>query len=262
MSEISSLAEEREKKEKEKKEKQRREKEERRKWLVPLTALIVANVIFLSLDIRAVQAVYLLTNSWLLAGVTVLISGGLAMYWFDVLYPHAKRHDNDTQKYISVVFTILAILLSGALAFADYIVGTGQEFSQAWSNILWGSVIILTIAQGVAVAVWWSIDKHIDSEAKIEKAHAEAADQSDEMAILRTKLLGLRGVLTEIKTLNKDFGADEVRTVAGILGVVLPDVKSLPNTPASAFQKPATPVYNSQTANHVDSVEITPKNPS
>lgn len=226
MSEMSSLAQERQRKEQEEKAAKIRAREETRKWLVPMTALIAANLIFLSLDIRAIQAVYLLTQSWMLAGVTVLISGGLAMYWFDVLYPHSKRHKNDNQKSLSIAGTVLAVLLSAGLAFADYIVGTGGTFSKTWSNILWGAVIILTVAQGVMIAVWWSIDKHIEAEARIEEAYAEASDQNDEMAILRTRLSGLRGVLTEIKKLNTDFGSEEVKTVAGILGIVLPDTKA------------------------------------
>ncbi len=222
MDNLTTLAQERERKEKERNEKKRREAEERRKIWVPRSALIIANVIFLSLDIRALQAVWLMTGSWLLASVTVLISGGLALYWFDVLYPHSRRHKNDTQKWIALVFTTLAIGLSGVLAFADYIVGTGNSFSPMWSNILWGSVIVLTIAQGVAIGWWWSIDKHIESEAKIEEAHAEAADQADEMSILRTKLQTLRGVLDELNKLDSDYNPTAVRVVANALGIVLP----------------------------------------
>jgi len=159
------------------------------------------------------------------------------MYWFDVLYPHSKRHNNDVQKWISIVCTILAIGLSGVLAFADYVVGTGASFSPIWSTVLWASIVLLTITQGVAIAWWWSIDSHIAAEAKIQEAHAEASDQADEMAIMRTKLTGLRGVLTDLTALQKDFSPESVEIVARTLGIALPTSNSLPRPQIS--QQPA-----------------------
>lgn len=217
-----TLAQQKEAAEKRTTEKKRADREALNKWLVPASALLVANIIFLSLDVRAFQAIYILTNSYLLAGLTVLISGGLAMYWFDVLYPHAKKHNNQTQTSLSMACTILAIGLSGVLAFADYVVGTGDGFDNGWSTTLWAAIVILTIVQGVSIAWWWAIDNHIAAEAKIQASHAEAADQNDEMAILRTKLQGLRGVLAELTALNTDYGAQAVKTVAGIMGIPLP----------------------------------------
>jgi hypothetical protein len=217
-----TLAQQKEAAEKRTAEKKRADREALNKWLIPASALIVANIIFLSLDIRAFQAIYILTNSYLLATLTVLISGGLAMYWFDVLYPHAKKHNNQTQTSVSMACTILAIGLSGVLAFADYVVGTGAGFDSGWSNTLWAVIVVLTIVQGGAIAWWWAIDNHIAAEAKIQASHAEAADQNDEMQILRTKLQGLRGVLAELTALNTDYGAQAVKTVAGIMGIPLP----------------------------------------
>jgi hypothetical protein len=222
-----TLAQQKEAAEKRIAEKKRADREALNKWLIPASALIVANIIFLSLDVRAFQAIYILTNSYLLATLTVLISGGLAMYWFDVLYPHAKKHNNQTQTSVSMACTILAIGLSGVLAFADYVVGTGAGFDSGWSNTLWAVIVVLTIVQGGAIAWWWAIDNHIAAEAKIQASHAEAADQNDEMQILRTKLQGLRGVLAELTALNTDYGAQAVKTVAGIMGIPLPidDIK-------------------------------------
>jgi hypothetical protein len=217
-----TLAQQKESAEKRIAEKKRADREALNKWLIPASALIVANIIFLSLDVRAFQAIYILTNSYLLATLTVLISGGLAMYWFDVLYPHAKKHNNQTQTSVSMACTILAIGLSGVLAFADYVVGTGAGFDSGWSNTLWAVIVVLTIVQGGAIAWWWAIDNHIAAEAKIQASHAEAADQNDEMQILRTKLQGLRGVLAELTALNTDYGAQAVKTVAGIMGIPLP----------------------------------------
>ena len=220
--ELVTLSDKQEAKKKKAIEEKRAAKEERRKKYVPLSALIVANIIFLSLDIRALDAVYILTSSYLLSVLTVLISGGLAMYWFDVLYPHSRRHNNETQKTISVICTVLAIGLSGVLAFADYVVGTGDNFSVGWSNTLWAAIIILTITQGVCIAWWWSIDNHIAAEARIEESHAEQSDLADDMAILRTKLTGLRGILTELQSLNTDFSPAAVKNIAEIMGIPLP----------------------------------------
>ena len=232
--ELTTLAQKEEAKRKAKKEQKRRAQEDFNKWFVPATALAFANIIFFSLDIRAFQAIYIITGSYLLAALTVVVSGGLAMYWFDVLYPHSRKHNNDTQKNISIVFTILAICLSGVLAFADYVVGTGNAFSTAWSNILWAVVVVLTIAQGIAIAVWWSIDNHNAAEARIQEAHADAADKADDMQIMRTNLQGLRGVLDELEKLDKDFSPSAVNQIANMLGIALPDRA----TPANKEQRP------------------------
>ena len=244
---LSTLAQKRDDAKRAKAEQKRADWEEKKKTLIPLSALIVANIIFFSLDIRAFQAILLITNSSLLAFLTVLISGGLAMYWFDVLFPHSKRHNNTAQKNISVVFTILAILLSGVLAFADYVVGTGNSFSGVWAFVLWAAIIVLTIAQGTAIAIWWSIDNHIAAEAKIMEAHAEAADQNDEMHILETKLHGLSGVMTTLQKLDDDFSPEAVRKVANLLGIVLPDtVVSKPAQPSQPMRAAFTKTVDSQ----------------
>ena len=76
---------------------------------VPLLALVLANVIFISLDVRAWEAVYILTNNIFLASVTVLVSGIIALLWWDIFYPHSRRHSNDTQIKIAFVSTVLAV---------------------------------------------------------------------------------------------------------------------------------------------------------
>lgn len=74
---IVSLAEQRDLTEKEKKQKELMAKEERNKKIIPLSALIIVNIIFLSLDVRAFQAVYILTSNYLLAFFTVLMLAGV-----------------------------------------------------------------------------------------------------------------------------------------------------------------------------------------
>jgi len=220
---MTSLAEKAAQEKRNKENEKRKQAEEWRKRWIPFSALVVANIIFFSLDIRAFQAIYLITGSTLLAVLTVMISGGLAMYWFDVLYPHSKRHENETQTNLSLLSTILAIVLSAVLAFADYVVGTGTTFSRGWSIALWAAVIILTIWQGVSIAWWWSIDNHITAEARIQKMHAEETDKDEEIESLRMKLKSLRAFLDEYKKLNKDYSPSSVRAVAEMLGISLPD---------------------------------------
>lgn len=220
---LASLADKEAAEKKNREEKKRQAREERMQKLVPLSALIVANIIFASLDIRAYQAILIITSSPLLAGLTVLISGGLAMYWFDVLFPHSKKHNNEDQTTLAIWSTVLAIGLSGVLAFADYIVGTGTEFSPAWQTVLWLCVVGLTIYQGVAIARWWMIDNHIASEAKRQKIYAETIDKEDEVSAMRAKLKNLRGFLDELNGLNRDYSPQAVKRVAELLGVPLPD---------------------------------------
>ncbi len=50
-------------------------KELTRKKIAPLSALIAANLVFLSLDARGIDAVHIITGSWFLAAVTVAVSG-------------------------------------------------------------------------------------------------------------------------------------------------------------------------------------------
>ena len=239
-----------------KKEKKRFAKEESRKVWIPLSALIVANIIFLSLDIRGFDAMYIITGSYLLAGLTVLVSGGLAMYWFDILFPHSRRHNNDTQRNISLICTILAIGLSGTLAGADYIVGTGGSLSSVALGILWAAIIILTIGQGVAVAWWWSIDNHIAAEAKIEKSHAENADKNDEISIMEAKLSGLDGILNRLKELNSTYDPETVQVVAGFLGIQLPT-----SAPSGRPAPRAMPSANLQMAASTPAAELAEREP-
>lgn len=219
---IVSLAEQRELTEKEKKQKELMAKEERNKKIIPLSALIIVNIIFLSLDVRAFQAVYILTSNYLLAFFTVLISGGLALYWFDALLPHSRKHKNKTQIVLSSISTPLAVGLSAILAFADYVVGTGDTFSKTWSNVLWGTVIVLTVYQGCAVGYWYLVDNHIKAEAKISESHAELSDQEDDMFVLRNKLANMKAFLNEYEKMEKDFSPQAVKAVAKMVGIVLP----------------------------------------
>jgi hypothetical protein len=110
---------------------------------VPISALVIANIIFISLDVRAFDAVNKLTNSPFLAGVTVIVSGVLALYWWDILYPHARKHSNKKQETISLWGVALGVSLSVSLAFVDYIVGSisipesllcGSLYSRSGSN--------------------------------------------------------------------------------------------------------------------------------
>lgn len=221
--------------------------EERMAWLVPATALFVANIVFLSLDVRAFQAMYILTGSYLLAALTVLVSGGLAVYWFDVLYPHARKHNNETQVNLSIVSTALAIGLSGVLAAADYIVGAGTAFDKGWFNILTAVIVILSIYQGIAVGWWWVVDNHIAAEAKIQKAHAENADQNDEIRILTSKLGNMAAFLEKVKELESQHGKEDVAAWAKYFGITLPDGGKQNQQPRPPQQTQQTQVFAAKT---------------
>lgn len=223
---IKSLAEQQEENERKAKEKEALEREERRKKNVPIFALVLINVIFLSLDARGTHAVYLLTNSWLLTVPIIFIAGGSVLSWLDVFYPHSRKHKNKKQENISLWGMGLSVSLSAVLAFADYIVGVGDTFSTMWSNLLWGSVILGTVAQGLLITRWWFLDKHIEAEAKIQEAHAEKADAKDQMNILETKLGSMEGYLDKLQELRIKYGEENANAVAKLLGIPLPDEKS------------------------------------
>lgn len=220
---IKNLAEQQEEIDRKKKVQEELEKEERRKKNVPFIALILINLLFLSLDARAIHAVYLLTNSYLLTIPVVIVAGGLVLVWLDIFYPHSRRHKNKGQMKVALWGMGLAIFMSATLAFADYVVGTGNTFSKFWSNMLWLSVVGTTVAQGLLITRWWFLDKHIEAESKIQEAHAEKADTKDQMDILSAKLESMEGYLDTLETLRKKYGKENADAVAKLMGIPLPD---------------------------------------
>ena len=190
-------------------------KEQDRKKRIPLSALIFANIVFLSLDARGLDAVHKITSSWFLAVVTVLISGIAALYWWDFLYPHARRHKNKEQEGIAIAGTVLGVGVSGVLAFVDYIVVSGEQNS-SW---LWAVVVLLTVIQGVMLGRFWQIDGMIEAEAKREESLASRIDLQDTAADFKAEIESMESLLVKLEDIKKKFpGKGKAETAARAMG--------------------------------------------
>ena len=190
-------------------------KEIARKKRVPLSALIFANLVFLSLDARGIDAVHKITGSWFLAAATVLVSGAAALYWWDVLYPHARRHKNDGQEKISLIGTGIGISVSGVLAFVDYIVVSGQQNAD-W---LWALVVLMTVAQGVMLARFWQIDGSIENEAKREESLASRVDLQETADDFKAEIASMESLLVQLEEIKKKFpGKGKAEAAARAMG--------------------------------------------
>lgn len=215
MKTVSDIAQNKEKAEKAQAAASLEAKEQGRKKLIPLSALIFANIVFLSLDARAIDAVYKITASIFLAIVTVLISGIAALYWFDVLYAHARRHKNKEQQGIAIAGTVLGILVSGVLAFVDYIVVSGSQNS----DYLWAVVVLLTVAQGVMGGRFWQIDTMIEADAKREESLASRIDLQDTAADFAAEIDSMETLLAKLQEIKKKFpGKGQAEKAARSLG--------------------------------------------
>lgn len=182
--------------------KQRKEdREQSRKKYVPIAALVIANLIFISLDVRGFDVVLKLTQSVLLAIATVIVSGVLALFWWDVLYPHSRRHDNHPQVILSLTGVALGVILSAVLAFLDYLVD-GASFSPTF---LWGCVVFLTGAQGVMLGWWWLIDKSIESDAKREKSLATRISLQETADDFKAEIESMESLSKKLEELQVKF---------------------------------------------------------
>lgn len=198
---ISDLAVDKKKAEDEREKQAREKREAARKIWVPRVALIIANLIFISLDIRALDVVYKLTKSPLLAGATVIVSGVLALFWWDVLYPHSRRHENKTQINLSGWGVIIGVTLSLVLAFLDYIVGS-VRVEQA---PIWGMVVVATGAQAVMLGWWWKVDTSIESDAKREKSLAGRLDLQDSVSDFEAEINSMSTLAGKLEAIRKQF---------------------------------------------------------
>ena len=190
-------------------------KEQNRKKLIPLSALIFANIVFLSLDVRALDAVYAITQNGLLAFVTVIVSGVAALYWWDFLYPHARRHRNKAQETISQIGVSTGVCVSLTLAFLDYIV-RAATFDPVW---LWGAVVLLTGIQGMMLARFWQIDGMIEADAKREESIASRIDLQDTAADFKAEIESMETLLEKLEEIKKKFpGRGEATKAARAMG--------------------------------------------
>jgi hypothetical protein len=217
-------------------------KELGRKKLVPISALIFANIVFLSLDLRGLEAVYKITASYFLAVVTVIISGVAALYWWDFLYPHARRHKNSGQEKIAIAGTVIGIIVSGVLAFVDYIVIPAAQNSD-W---LWAMVVLLTVIQGIMLGAFWKIDGSIEAEAKREESLASRIDLQNTAEDFKAEIDNMETLLSKLEEIKKKFpGRGKAEIAARAMGFPVlaemladEDGDGIPNYKDKDYQRP------------------------
>lgn len=215
MKTISDIAQNKQKAEAAQAAESKEKKEQGRKKFVPISALIFANIVFLSLDLRGIDAVYKITASYLLAAVTVIISGVAALYWWDFLYPHARRHKNKGQENIALIGTGMGITVSGVLAFVDYIVIPSAQNSD-W---IWALVVMLTVVQGIMLGAFWKIDGSIEAEAKREESLASRIDLQDTAEDFKAEIDSMEGLLAKLEEIKKKFpGKGKAEIAARAMG--------------------------------------------
>ena len=215
MKSVSDVAINKQKAEEAKKKSEHEAREMARKKRVPLSALIFANIVFLSLDARAIDAVHKITGSWFLSAATVLVSGAAALYWWDILYPHARRHKNKEQENIALAGTAIGIFISGVLAFVDYIIISDKTNSQ----YLWALVVIMTVVQGVMLARFWQIDATSAAEAKREESLSTRLDLQDTANDFKDEIENMESVLEKLEEIKRKFpGKGKAEIAARAMG--------------------------------------------
>ena len=190
---------------------------------IPQAALVVANILVLSLDYRVIEAVYKLTHNVALAVFAIFVSGAMFIFWFDVLYQYKLA--NDWQGYISLAASGLALVAAGLFAFLDYNISVQVNSTQSISlptsvNFLFGSMVGLTVINAALLFWWYMIDEQIDSERLLEKNSAKRAAQQRNMDRVAALLDNADKLLAQKTALAKQYGAAEVEimlsTVMGI----------------------------------------------
>lgn len=215
MKQISDLALNKQQAEEKQAAQKRLLREQRVRRAVPTLALVVANLIFLSLDVRAFDVVAQMTGSILLASATVLVSGILALFWWDVLYPHSRKYSNKAQTVLASVGTVGGILLSLILAFLDYLVGS----IALNESLLWGFVIILTGAQAILLAWWWMIDDSRQSEAKRQKSLASRIELQEHTADFQAEIESMSALSAKLEEIKNQFpGRGQAAKAARAMG--------------------------------------------
>lgn len=205
----------------------------RRASYAPLIALTVANLIILTLDYRVFDAVYKITDSYVLAGFSIIPTGAMFILWFDVLYS-AYPLAIERQKQIALACSGLALFAAGVFAFFDYGVtvdmGRGVKVAADYDFIFWAT-IVLSIIHAVALFVWFAIDEDTidkkanerDLAAQRRKAEAQEAQGRITLEMMETAnrvLSSMEGAMKKQRTLEDTYGAAEVGKMLALLAGV------------------------------------------
>lgn len=186
--------------------------------MIPVVALVFANVLVLSLDYRVVEAIYKLTENVMLAIFALFTSGMMFILWFDILYTYLLK--NDIQNKISIAFSGLALVSAGFFAFLDYGLSAGygvEEVLPVEANLLFAGMVILTIANGAGLFAWYIWDDQVKRKSTVEKNRADN-DFDAETIEEADKLLEKAGVVLQRKeAMEKRFGKEAVGEIMDML---------------------------------------------
>ena len=247
--------------------KQEQKRKSRIHW-VPTTALVVANLLVLSLDYRVVEAIYKITGNVALAVFALFTSGAMFILWFDVLYQYLLS--NETQKNIALAFSGLSLLSAGFFAFLDYGLSAGYGVDQVLpmeANLLFAGMVVLTIANGIGLFVWYIYDEQVQRKSIVERNRADN-DFDAETLEDANKMLEKAGVVLQRKqAMESRFGKEAVEEMmsmlAGLedaLGVDLDGDGRIGNRPQAPQTRPSAS-FASNTHDELGEAEIKPKNP-
>jgi hypothetical protein len=200
---------------------QQRTEEQKRKdkiHAVPTIALVIANVLVLSLDIRVVDAIYKLTNNWMLAIFALFTTGAMFVLWFDVLYQYLLA--NVWQSRIAIAFSGLSLVSAGFFAFLDYGLSAGfgvTEIVPLEATLLFAGMVVLTIANGIGLFWWYIIDDQVKRKGVVEKQRADSDFDAETLADA-SKMLNKAGEVLQAKELlEKRYGKDAVEEMLEML---------------------------------------------
>lgn len=229
---------------------------------VPVIALVVANLLVLSLDYRVVEAIYKLTNNVMLAVFALFTSGAMFILWFDVLYHYLLA--NQTQKYISIAFSALSLISAAGFAFLDYGLSAGygaSEITKSEANILFAGMVILTVLNGAGLFAWYMWDDQVQRKSTVEKNKADDDFEADKLEDVSRMLEKAEAVLAKRQVMVNKYGEDTVSEMMALLsgvevslGVDLNGDGKVGNTPKrqpEAPQAPAMAAYASQAPDYL-----------
>lgn len=204
-----------------KKKVQEKKQDEKRKFRtmegVPMIALVIGNIIVLSLDYRVFEAVYILTHNVVLSAFALFSSGAMFIVWFDILFNYLLS--NKFQKYMSVFFSGLSLVVAGVFAFMDYGLNSALDQSKliANSDFIFATLVIVTILNGIGLFVWYMNDKQISLNRVLAENEADFHFDARQLESASVLFDHVGSYLSKQKMLEDKYGADSVRQMLQIL---------------------------------------------
>jgi len=175
----------------------------------PFLMALFANAVVLFADYRVYDVMYTMTGSWWKA-----LSASLACAVPFVLWEIGWQynHTTDGWRVVSLCMAGLAFLTSIILGIADYV-----GFTADWADILLGGVVVLTGVHTVIGLLYYYNDPDVARRRRKAQANAKMLDQQLNAEVAGQLLANGSQLLTTIRQLEKEFGADDVEKVLAIL---------------------------------------------